>query len=232
MKRLRQSLHMAGVAARANLLPGLLLQCLMVVFFSLYVAHEGTRHFLSEVAEVRQEAGFAFSFFSYLVAGALLPEILRIVFFQSGKPRRSNLWQFLTSAPLWGMLGVLVDLFYRLQTLWFGDSHDWSTLLCKLFVDQGLFSPLISNPLTVAWFLLRDEGVRLSTWRQIFRADFFLEKVIPIQVAGWLVWIPGVLLVYSMPELLQIPVAVLIQIFWVLLFTTMQESAWRRASKS
>jgi hypothetical protein len=230
MKSFRQSLRLAGAAAKSNMLPGLLLQCLMVAFFSLYVAHEGTRHFLGEVAVVKQEAGFLFSFVSYVIAGALLPEILRIVFFQSGKPSRRNLWLFLTAAPLWGVLGMLVDAFYRLQMLWFGGGHDWGTLLCKLFVDQVLFSPLVSNPLTVAWFLLRDEGIRASTWRQIFCADFFLEKVIPIQVGAWLVWIPGVLLVYSMPELLQIPVAVLIQVFWVLLFTTMKESAQRKSS--
>lgn len=219
---------MALAAARTNLVPGLMLQCLMAAFLCLYVAHEGTRHFLGEVAKVRQEAGFAFSFLSYLVAGGLLPELLRIVFFQSGRPDRKNLQTFLYAGPGWGAIGILVDVFYRLQTLWFGDGHDWGTLLSKLFVDQALFSPFISNPLIISWFLLCESGFRVSEWRKKLSAGFWLEKVFPVQVAGWLVWIPGVLLVYSMPELLQIPVAVLIQVFWVLIFTTMEESLRRR----
>ena len=215
---------MAGAAARANLLPGLLLQCLMLAFFSLYIAHEGTRHFLGEVARVKQEAGYGFSFLSYIIAGAVLPELLRIAFFQSGKATRRNLWLFLTAAPLWGLLGVIVDLLYRLQAVWFGTGHDWFTLFCKVLVDQLLFAPILSAPLIVGWLLLRDEGFRPSAWKQLFRADFLFDKVFPVVVAGWCVWIPGVILVYSMPPLLQIPVAVFIQVFWVLILTTMEES--------
>ena len=228
MTRLRQSLRLAGAAAKANLLPGLLLQCLMLVFFSLFIAHEGTRRFLGDVAHVKQEAGYAFSFISYAVAGGVFPELLRVAFFQSGKATRKNLWLLLTAAPFWGALGMLVDLLYRLQAVWFGNGHDWLTLLCKVFVDQFLFSPFLSAPLIVGWFLLRDEGFRPAAFRMLFRADFLFGKVFPVAVAGWCVWIPGVLLVYSMPPLLQIPVAVFIQVFWVLLFTTMEESLGRK----
>ena len=229
MNAFRQSLRLAGAAAKANLLPGLLLQCLLLTFFSLYVAHEGTKHFLGEIARVKQEAGYGFSFLSYAVAGGVLPELLRVVFFQSGKPTRKNLWLLLTAAPFWGALGMLVDLLYRLQAVWFGTGHDWLTLLCKVFVDQFLFAPFLSAPLIVGWFLLRDEGFRPSAFGKIFRADFVFEKVFPVAVAGWCVWIPGVLLVYFMPPLLQIPVAVFIQVFWVLLFTTLEESLQRKA---
>jgi len=219
---------MAGAAAKANLLPGLLLQGLMLVFFALYTAHEGTRQFLGEVAGMKQEAGLGFSFFSYVIAAALLPELLRIAFFQSGKPTAGNLWLFLTAAPLWGSIGMLVDQFYRLQSLWFGNGHDGLTLLSKVLVDQFLFSPFLSAPVTVGWFLLRDEGFRRSAWPKIFCADFIFEKVFPVAVASWCVWIPGVILVYSMPPLLQIPVAVFIQVFWVLIFTTVEESLRRK----
>jgi hypothetical protein len=231
MKTLRQSLRLAGAAAKANLLPGILLQCLMFVFFTLYIAHEGTRHFLEQVAHVQQEAGYAFSFCSYVIASALLPELLRIVFFQSGKATGRNLWLFLTAAPLWGAMGILVDLLYRLQTVWFGSGHDWATLLRKVFVDQFLFSPFLSIPLAVGWFLLRDEGFRPSAFQMIFRADFIFEKVFPVAVAAWCVWVPGVLLVYHMPPRLQLPVAVFIQVFWVLLFTTMEEALRRKSPR-
>jgi len=230
VKSFRQSLRLAAAAAKTNLLPGLLLQCLMVAFFSLYIAHEGTRNFLGEIATVKEQAGYAFSFFSYLIAGALLPELIRIAFFQSGRVTSQNVWLFLTAAPIWGFLGMAIDLFYRFQTVWFGTGHDFLTLLCKVLVDQMLFSPLFGIPVVVAWFLLRDEGFRPTAWKKIFCRTFILEKVFPVQVAGWCVWIPGVTLVYFMPLLLQLPVAVLIQVFWVLMFTTMEEKLRRRAA--
>jgi len=42
-------------------------------------------------------------------------------------------------------------------------------------------------------------------------------------VAGWCIWIPGVSLVYFMPSALQFPIAVLIQCFWVLIFTVINK---------
>ena len=232
MTTFRQSLRMAGAAAKANLLPGLLLQCLMLVFFSLYVAHEGTKQFLGHVAHVKHEAGYAFAFVSYVFAGAFLPEILRIGFFQSGKATRRNLWLFLTAVPLWGVMGMLVDLLYRMQSVWFGTGHNWETLFFKLLVDQLLFSPFVSAPLIAAWLLLRDHRFRSSAFPKIFCANFVLEKVFPVVVAGWCVWVPGVLFVYSMPPLLQIPVAVFIQVFWVLILTTMEETLRRKVVRA
>jgi hypothetical protein len=216
--KFRAALRIAAQGARANLLPGLLLQCLMLVFLALYVMHEGTRQFLSQVANIKQEAGYAFAFVSYVLSAALLPEILRIGFFQEGRPMWRNLRNFLTAAPAWGLMGMLVDAFYRTQVLWFGAGHDFQTILCKMLVDQFLFSPFISNPLMVAYFGWRDAGFRRRAARELFRRGFFLERVFPVQVAGWCIWIPGVTLVYFMPSELQIPVASFIQSFWVLVF--------------
>lgn len=220
---------MAATAARANLLPGLLLQCLMLVFLSAYLAHEGTRAFLVEISRMKQEAGFLFAFVSYVAAAAFLPEVLRIAFFQRGKPTRHNLWLFLTAAPAWGCIGILVDFFYRCQTGWFGAGHELPTILAKIVVDQFVFSPFICNPLAITWFLWRDDGFRASAWKKVFRWDFITDRMFPIQVSGWMIWIPGVALVYFMPLPLQIPVAVMIQAFWVLVFTTLgQKSASTR----
>ncbi len=214
----RAALIIARRAIRANLLPGLLLQAVMGGFLSLYLLHDGTRQFLVRVAEVKYETGYWFAFVSYLISAALLPEILRVVFFQGGKATRSNLWNFLTAAPFWGLMGMLVDLFYRGQALWFGVGHDGLTILIKVLVDQFLFSPFLSSPLAVGYFSWRDLHFSVPAARSIFRPGFYFDRIFPVQVAGWCIWIPGVCLVYFMPSELQIPVATLLQSFWVLVF--------------
>lgn len=221
---LKKALRVAGDAARANLLPGLLLQCLMLVFLGLYVAHEGTRQFLAGVANLKNEAGYLFALVSYIISAALLPEILRVAFFQGGRVSRLNFWNFLTAAPAWGSIGLLVDFFYRCQAMWFGTGQDWRTILAKMLVDQFFFSPFIANPIVVAYFAWRDAGFRKGYLPVIFNRDFFLNRVFPIQVAGWCIWIPGVSLVYFMPMELQIPVASLLQSFWVLVFTLVNKA--------
>lgn len=220
---LRRALQKARTAARANLLPGLLLQALMLAFLGLYLWHDGTRRTLEDVAAFKQRTGCAFAFVSYVIAAAFLPELLRIAFFQHGKISRKNFWNFFTVAPFWGGMGMMVDLLYHLQAAWFGGGSDFATVLSKVAVDQFLFSPFISAPLVVGFLHWRDAHFRTAALCEAAHAGFFLEHVFPIIVAGWCVWIPGVSLVYFMPSPLQLPVAVLIQVFWVLILTTISE---------
>lgn len=227
---LRSALKTAARAVRANILPGLLLQALMAVFLSLYVMHEGTRQFLANVADLKQESGYLFAFVCYVISAALLPELLRIGFFQHGRVTRWNVWNFLTAAPAWGMIGILVDFFYRCQAMWFGTGNDWQTILLKMLVDQFLYSPFIGTPLTIAYFAWRDGNFRFPALRAAIRPKVLAERVFLIQVAGWCIWIPGVCVVYFMPSELQIPVAVLIQAFWVLVFTLVNKNRTPRES--
>jgi hypothetical protein len=216
--KFRTALRTAGQAARANLLPGLVLQFFMALFLLAYLFHDGTKEFLQYVAEVKKSSGWVFAFTSYVISAAALPELLRIIFFQRGHATRANLWSFLTAAPAWGAVGVMVDTFYQLQAVWFGSSSDWLTILTKMAVDQFIYSPFLNNPLIVLYFAWRDMHFRRGGLRKIFAPGFFLERVFPVQVAGWCIWIPGVCLVYFMPGPLQFPVASLIQCFWVLIF--------------
>lgn len=219
-----QALRRAGQAARANLLPGLLLQALLLIFLGLYLAHEGTRDVLFQVADLKKEASYLFAFVSYILSAAILPELLRIGIFQKGRATKQNLSHFLSSAPAWGAMGVLVDAFYRLQGFWFGTGNDLGTVLTKVAVDQFIFSPFVASAIMIGYFSWRDSGFRRSALRKIFNRDFFPQRVFPVQVAGWCIWIPGVSLVYFMPSELQIPVASLIQAFWVLVFTMLHRT--------
>jgi len=221
--KIQIALNRATAAAKTNFLPGLLLQGAMLVFLLLYLWHEETRRFLGAVSDFKQEAGYGFAFVSYVIAAALLPELLRVVFFQKGIPSSRNVWNFLTAAPFWGCMGITVDALYRMQAVWFGSGHGFFTLLPKVLVDQFIYSPFFSAPLVVGYFFWRDAGWRMQTFREMRTADFVWNRIFPVIVAGWCIWIPGVSLVYFMPSALQVPTAVLIQIFWILILTTVSE---------
>lgn len=209
-------------ALKANLLPGIFLQILMVGFLYAYWHHAGTRQAMETVAIWKTQVGYSFAMMSYVISSSVLPELLKIGFFQRGRVSFDNLWALVTSAPLWAGMGLLIDFFYRCQGTWFGNGHDWITMLAKVFVDQFLFSPLISIPLMQAYFQWRDARFRKYAFQNTTLREFFLDKVFPLQVAAWCIWIPGVALVYSMPPALQLPTAVTIQIFWVMVFTALR----------
>lgn len=218
MNRLKLILARTWNAARANFLPGLLLQCLLVVFLAAYASHEGTRQVMAQIASFKEESGYLFAFVFYILSAAVLPEVLVIAFFQQGRTYRFNIRNILTAAPGWGLIGIMVDFLYRCQIVWFGAGSDWGTVAAKVLVDQLVYSPFVGTPLTLAYFHWRDAGFRLAGFRKVFSWNFPGE-ILTVQGAGWCVWFPGTFFVYSLPSGVQIPAAVLIQAFWVLIFT-------------
>ncbi|MDD3147745.1 MAG: hypothetical protein PHD82_10610 [Candidatus Riflebacteria bacterium] len=205
-------------AFKANIKPGAILWLFMLIFFVAYATNSSFSAWLAKVSALKISVGYPFSFFVYVLSAALMPEILQILFLQKGRVSIKNLHNFFFVGLLFGCIGIITDIFYGFQALWFGEAGGLKSLFLKAFVDQGLYSP-VANFILVSIFFLRENGIRKEALKKILTAKFALVKVLPVVVAGWCVWIPGVMLVYSMPTALQLPVASLILCFWVLIFT-------------
>jgi len=208
---------------RANLLPGLILQALMAFLGAAYLWHPGTRHLLLELARLRTHWGLFFSFLGTSLASALLPEILSLL---KGRPRGqipSLASRMLFAVPFWGLVGMQVDLFYRLQFWLFGPSDTFSVIVWKVLVDAFLYCPLIAMPEAVAIFLWRDHGYTRRGFQGWSPGRFYALRIFPVLMANWMVWIPLVSIIYSLPQALGIPFFIIAQSFWVMVFTTLSE---------
>ena len=100
-------------AAKANFLPGLVVQTAVVLTLLGYAFHEPTREFLSHLAALKGAMGFWFAALSGAIAGGVLPELLTIIVFQKGKVTRANWANLAFAVPFWASQGVCVDFFYR-----------------------------------------------------------------------------------------------------------------------
>lgn len=215
---MKETLQQTKQAFKRNIGPGSVLWVFMLAFFVIYVKNESFRNGLEKVSLMKSEIGYPFSFAVYVISAALLPEILKIVFFQKCRISRENLYNFAFFGVVFGFCGILTDVFYNYQAIWFGSDNKLTTLLLKALIDQGVYSP-IANFLLIAIFFWRENRFATSVFAQIFTPGFIASRLLPVVVAGWCVWIPGVMLVYSMPTQLQLPVASLILCFWVLIFS-------------
>ena len=126
-------------ALRTNLLPGLLLQSVMAGMGAAYIWNTTARHLFQQLAQVRSEWGLIFSFIGTSVASAVFPELLRLVLPRpepgsKKEPRLAS--RLLFGIPFWGLIGVQVDLFYRLQYLLFGPSETAAVIMKKVLVDS------------------------------------------------------------------------------------------------
>ena len=115
------------------------------------------------------------------------------------------------------------QVLYAVQVSLFGSGNDAGTIVKKMLFDQFVYSP-VSNFVMVAVFIWKDEGFRNSTLRYFGTLDFWAQRYLPVIIAVWCVWGPGVLVIYFMPTALQFPVASLILSFWILIFKFMRKA--------
>jgi hypothetical protein len=222
--RVYEAPWLAGMrAARANLLPGLILQGIMIsLVFGFYFVPATFRVF-DLLAQWKEQWGYAYSAISAIIAGAVIPEALRILLFQRGRITRRNAGNFLFAASFWGISGMEVDLFYRLQATWFGSEATFGVVVRKVLVDQFLYCPFLASPKTAFLYDWKQTGFSIARLRGFFTLDFYRRAVVPTLFATWGVWIPVVAALYSLPSHLQIPLFALALSLWVILFTWMSE---------
>lgn len=215
--------HAGLRAARANLVPGLLVQALMIGTVLAYFYAPSTREIFDTLADWKSRWSYAYSSVTAIIAGAIVPELLRILVFQKGRPERRNLGNFLFAAVFWGYNGIQVDALYRLQAFVFGNEADFLTVLKKVLVDQLIYCPFVAAPLSVIAYDWRAHGFRREVLPGFFTRGFYRDSILPTLFANWGVWIPIVAALYSLPSLLQIPLFSLALSLWVILFTWMSE---------
>jgi len=208
-------------AARANARPALIIQGLMLLLLVGYYANGTISSALRQLAEFKRTHGLGFVVAASVAAGALIPELFLILFFQRGRPNRRNLRNLLFTIPVWGFDGSLVDVLYRSEAAWFGDMVTVPVVLAKICVDQFGYNPFFAAPFGVLTYEWKNNGVSMRPVRELFTWKHYRDKIIPTLLATWAVWIPLMAIIYSLPLALQFPLFSLALSFWVLLLTYM-----------
>ena len=220
----REAPWLAGLrAARANVVPGLIVQALMLAVLLAYFFYPPTREWLDRLAEIKSRWSYGYTAIASVIAGALIPELLRVLVFQKGQIRRENGANLFFTIPFWCFMGIMVDFFYRCQAGWFGAEATFAVVVKKVVVDQFLYTPLFASPVTAWLYDWKNRDYRLAGLRDFFTRDYYAGTIFPRLLAAWVVWIPVVSILYSLPSELQIPLFALALSLWVILYTWMTE---------
>jgi hypothetical protein len=221
MIRSRSPLTIGWEAAKANAVPALIIQVIMLALLFAFYASPTVGKALENLADFKRQSGLRFVILTSIAAGALIPELFLILFFQRGRPHRGNLRNLLFTIPVWGFDGSLVDLLYRSEAAWFGDIVSVPVVCAKILVDQFGYNPFFAAPFGVLTYEWKNNGLSFRPVRDLFTWKHYRDKIIPTLVATWAVWIPLMAIIYSLPLALQFPLFGLALSFWVLLLTYM-----------
>jgi hypothetical protein len=208
-------------AARANAKPALIIQAIMLALAIAYYTVPAAADALRKLADFKQEHGLVFVIAASVLAGAIIPEIFLILFFQGCRPQRVNLRNLAFTIPVWGFDGSLVDLMYRAEALWLGDVATTPVVLGKILIDQFGYNVFFAAPFGVLTYEWKNNGISVGPLRDLFTWQHYRDKIFPTLLATWAVWIPLMAIIYTLPLVLQFPMFGLALSFWVLLLTYM-----------
>jgi len=219
MSNSRTPLTIGWEAARANARPALIIQGFMLALAIAFYTNPGVAEALRNLAEFKRAHELLFVIIASILAGAVIPEIFLILFFQRGRPNRGNVRNLAFTIPVWGFDGSLVDLLYRAEANWLGDVATVPVVLGKIFIDQFGYNVFFAAPFGVLTYEWKNSGISMQPVHDLFTWRHYRDKIIPTLVATWAVWIPLMAIIYSLPLALQFPLFGLALSFWVLLLT-------------
>ncbi len=206
----------AGVF-RQNRVPCLVLNAVVLALVGSYYLMPSVAGVWEAIGEFKLRWSYAFSLSSTIFAAVLLPTLVQGVM---GTLPKEGRWQRVGMLALfWGYRGMEIDLFYRLQGWLFGTGNDAGTLLTKVLVDQFVMSPLWFVPTYLIALRWVDTGGSWSRTRASLGRDFWKRTLPTVLLTNWLVWIPTLALVYSLPAALQFPLFSVVMCFFILIVT-------------
>jgi len=210
----RQSL----AAARANLVPGLILQVFALGVLLAYYFHAPSRAAMDSLADLKLRWGWRYSFVATALWGGLIPFLyLRLnPRTRAATPMSHGLFYML----FWAVKGVEVDIFYQAQGWAFGNDTAVATIAAKVLFDQLVYSVVWSTPCAQLVFFWKDAGFSFARLRSLRWFPFWKENLPKALIGLWAVWFPAVTIIYSLPPALQIPLFNIVLCFYALLFAT------------
>ncbi len=218
----------AGI--RINFLPGVALWILGVAVILIYHFVDAAAPFFKLIGELKEIYGYLYSGVATAIFGGIIPFFyLRAAGrVPEGKVRS---W-FLFFLLFWTWRGIEVDAFYRLQDWLFGSSTDVRTIGIKVIVDQFVYCPLWASPVLAVLYAWKDVDFSFKRLGKRVNRRLFLFEIPSVLLSTWIVWIPAVALIYSLPLPLQIPLFNLVLCFFVLLVSVLAPPSQIEASPS
>jgi hypothetical protein len=202
-------------STKANVIPGLIIVTIAAFIVIAYYQFPAVSTSLDGLVKFRQQLGVWFAMAASAIGAGIIPGIYLLIVGRSRKGPRGAI-DLLFTCLVWATTAFVLDRFYIFQAWLWGSAVNLQVLVGKMLIDQLIFTPLVGVQIPAIGSRLRDLNYDLRALWRSFRRDWLIGVTIPLLIACWLTWVPGSLVIYSLPLPLQIPMMVLIQCFFAL----------------
>jgi hypothetical protein len=212
--------HAGLRAARAHLVPGLVLQACAIMLVVAYYRYPPAHAALEALAAFRERTGWLYGIVATAIFGGVLP--FAYMKLDPATRDRYTPAQGAFFLMFWAYKGFEVDLWYRVLNVVVGPGHGPAAVATKMFLDQFVYCPIWAVPsetLLFAWCETRFDAARVKA---DFRAKgWYARRALPLLVGNLGVWLPAVCAIYALPLPLQLPLFNLVLCFFTLMLLHM-----------
>ena len=202
-------------AARANLVPGLVLQAAAAAFVAAYTFSPAFRAGLQTLVDWQTRYGIGFTILTRVVFNGIVPAAFCALV--PGLRVRRPWTALVFGMAWWGFMGANTHLFYALQARIWGTEATLATVLLKTATDMLVYSPFYASPIVAVAHLWQDQNYSFRATALQLGPGWYRRIVLPNQVPGWTFWAPCLLGLYALPTALQMPMSALLGCFWSLM---------------
>jgi len=208
--------------ARANLVPGLVLQAFALALVLGYYFAPGVADALKHFEEFRFRVGLPYSMISTALFGGLIPWLY--IKANPATRHRFNMAQGGGLVVFWAYKGFELHWLYTGMAALFGHDNSFSTVVTKVVVDQAIYGPLLAAPgMWLAYKWVENHLAIAPIIASIRQPGWFLRELLPVIIANLGVWLPTVSIIYTLPTVLQLPLENLVLCFFTLMLAHISE---------
>lgn len=208
--------------ARANVLPGLVLQVVALSLVLGYYFAPGVAETLRGLTALRARWGVGFSMLSTAIAGGVIPWIyLRVM---PATRARYDAAQGLGLVFFWALKGLEVHALYAILAALVGTEPSVGTVLTKSVLDQLVYGPLWAVPgMWIGYQWIEHHFNFAPVWSRMRQRGWYARDLLPVFIANFGIWAPTVALIYVLPVPLQLPMQNLVLCFFTLLMAHLSQ---------
>lgn len=211
-------------SARANLVPGIVLQCFALAIILGYSFHGPTREAFVRLTQLRADMGMSFAILSTGLFGGLIP----LLYLKSVRKTRTH-YSWSRGAGLtafWCYKGFEVALWYAFLAWSLGEGTDVRTIASKAVLDQFVYCPIIAIPFTALVYHWCEHRFNFAaTFADLRAPRWYARRVLPMLFANLGVWLPIVCIIYALPTPLQLPMQNIVLCFFTLMLAHLSTHA-------
>jgi len=210
----RKLLNIIKTSIKQNTIPGIVLWVFAATILTLYYFYEPSKVAFNAISNLKDKYGLLYSMVSTAIFGGIIPYIYLLC---SGKIKKHPIKDLIFFTVFWAERGVEVDLLYTLQAKLFGTENSFKVLASKVLCDQFIYAALIAAPIIAVVYHWKSYDYKFKGLSKKFDKNFFHVQIPAMVISNWLVWMPAVTIIYSLPLPLQVPMFNIVLCFWVLL---------------